>query len=145
MSLMCIFSYLSGGFWSQDSGSGMDIEETCKKVGGGRIASAAQATKICHNAGPNITDTWNIWYTKQRGQNRADGRGEGDGQEGDSASGEFIKTLIMVKLETHHCQFKCPSCDVTLKATRLAMDAHIRSEHTKEALECHLSIHYLQS
>ena len=52
--------------------------------------------------------------------------------------GEIIKTPIMVKLETHQYQFKCPNCNVTPKASRRVMDAHICSEHTKEALLCYL-------
>ena len=51
---------------------------------------------------------------------------------------EIIKTPIMIKLGIHQYQFKCPNCEVPLKATRSAMDAHIHSEHTKEALFCYL-------
>ena len=51
---------------------------------------------------------------------------------------EIIKTPILIKLGFHQYQFKCPNCEVPPKATRRAMDAHIHSEHTKEALFCYL-------
>ena len=51
---------------------------------------------------------------------------------------EINKTPIMIKLGGHKYQFKCGNCDIAPKATSRAMDAHIRSVHTKEALVCYI-------
>ena len=59
-------------------------------------------------------------------------------KEGEEVKEEIIKTPIMINLGIHQYQFKCPNCDMPPKATRRAMDAHICSEHTKEALFCYL-------
>ena len=48
------------------------------------------------------------------------------------------KTPIMIKLGGHKYQFKCGNCDIAPKATSRAMDAHICSVHTKEALVCYI-------
>ena len=51
---------------------------------------------------------------------------------------EINKTPIMIKLGGHKYQFKCGNCDIPPKATSRAMDAHICSVHTKEALVCYI-------
>ena len=51
---------------------------------------------------------------------------------------EINKTPIMIKLGGHKYQFKCGNCDIPPKAASHAMDAHIRSVHTKEALVCYI-------
>ena len=53
-----------------------------------------------------------------------------------SASGSGInETPIMIKLGPHMYIYKCGNCDIPPK-TKRAMDAHIRSAHTKKALLC---------
>ena len=65
---------------------------------------------------------------------------------GVSGSG-FIETPIMIKLGPHQCMYKCGNCDIPPK-TKRAMDAHIRSLHTKKALLCsfcHFSTYNMDS
>ena len=59
----------------------------------------------------------------------------------------FIETPIMIKLGPHSYEFRCGNCDIPPRATRCAMDAHIRSTHTKKALlcSCHFSTYNLDS
>ena len=47
-----------------------------------------------------------------------------------------IGTPIIIKLGPHLYQFRCGNCDIAPKATKHAMDAHIRGAHSKKALLC---------
>ena len=47
----------------------------------------------------------------------------------------FIKTPIMIKLGPREYIYKCGNCDIAPR-TKRAIDAHIRSVHTKKALLC---------
>ena len=65
---------------------------------------------------------------------------------GVSGSG-FIETPIMIKLGPHQYTYKCWNCDIPPK-TKRAMNAHIRSVHTKKALLCsfcHFSTYNMDS
>ena len=65
---------------------------------------------------------------------------------GASGSG-FIETPIMIKLGLHQYMYKCGNCNIPQK-TKCAMDAHIRSVHTKKALLCffcHFSTYNMDS
>ena len=56
-------------------------------------------------------------------------------------------TPIMIKLGAHQYTYKCGNCDIPPK-TKHAMDAHIRSVHTKKALLCsfcHFSTYNMDS
>ena len=62
------------------------------------------------------------------------------------ASG-FIETPIMIKLGSHQYTYKCGNCDIPPR-TKRAIDAHIRSVHTKKALLCsfcHFSTYNMDS
>ena len=65
---------------------------------------------------------------------------------GASESG-FIETPIMIKLGPRKYIYKCGNCDIAPR-TKHAMDAHIRSVHTKKALLCsfcHFSTYNMDS
>ena len=65
---------------------------------------------------------------------------------GASGSG-FIETPIMIKLGPCKYTYKCGNCDIAPR-TKHAMDAHIRSVHTKKALLCsfcHFSTYNMDS
>ena len=59
----------------------------------------------------------------------------------------FIEMPIMIKLGPHEYIYKCGNCDIAPR-TKLAIDAHIRSVHTKKALLCsfcHFSTYSMDS
>ena len=59
----------------------------------------------------------------------------------------FIEMPIMIKLGPHEYIYKCGNCDIAPK-TKRAIDAHIRSVHTKKALLCsfcHFSTYNMDS
>ena len=64
---------------------------------------------------------------------------EGEVQQlADPGASGFIEMPIMIKLGPHQCTYKCGNCDIAPK-TKCAIDAHIRSVHTKKALLCSFS------
>ena len=59
----------------------------------------------------------------------------------------FIEMPIMIKLGPHEYTYKCGNCDIAPR-TKRAIDAHIRSVHTKKALLCsfcHFSMYNMDS
>ena len=63
-------------------------------------------------------------------------------------SSGFIEMVIMIKLGPHSYEFRCGNCNIPPRATRHAMDAHIRGTPTKKALLCsfcHFSTYNLDS
>ena len=97
------------------------FEKTCEEVGPGELPQLLRKLKAAttESASPQV-----------KSEPVKEGKEE--------VKEEIIKTPIMIKLGVHQYQFKCPNCEVPPKATRRAMDAHIRSEHTKEVLFCYL-------
>ena len=97
------------------------FEKMCKEVGPGELPQLLRKLKAAttESASPQV---------------KSEPVKEGE----EEVKEEIIKAPIMIKLGVHQYQFKCPNCEVPPKATRRAMDAHIRSEHTKEALFCYL-------
>ena len=55
----------------------------------------------------------------------------------------FIETPIMIKLGPCKYTYKCGNCDIAPR-TKHAIDAHIRSVHTKNPLVLFLSFQYVQ-
>ena len=100
------------------------FEKTCEEVGPGELPQLLRQLKAATRPQPASP------------QVKSEPAKEGEVEE--EVKEEIIKTPIMIKLGVHQYQFKCPNCEVPPKATRRAMDAHIRSEHTKEALFCYL-------
>ena len=94
------------------------FEKTCEEVGPGELPQLLRKLKATTESAPQVKSE--------------------PVKEGEEVKEEIIKTPVMIKLGVHQYQFKCPNCEVPPKATRRAMDAHIRSEHTKEALFCYL-------
>ena len=118
------------------------FEHTCEEVGPGELPQLLRQLKSAMtptpaSPGPSTPVKTEPMEEEEEIEQLAD--------VGVSGSG-FIETPIMIKLGPHQYMYKCGNCDIPPK-TKRAMDAHIRSVHTKKALlcSCHFSTYNMDS
>ena len=110
------------------------FEQTCEEVGPGELPQLLRQLKSATTPTPTPGPTT---PTKKEESSEVPMEA-GDIEVKQEEHAEINKTPIMIKLGGHQYQFKCGNCDITPKATRCAMNAHIHSVHTKEALVCYM-------
>ena len=132
MYLMCNFSYSSGSCWSQGGGRGVDpcSNKRVRRWEPGELPQLLRQLKSATTPTPTPTPGLST-PAKEEVPMEEDVAVKQERE-------EINKTPIMIKLGGHKYQFKCGNCDIAPKATSHAMDAHIRSVHTKEALVCYI-------
>ena len=107
------------------------FERTCEEVGPGELPQLLRQLKSATTTTPASPGPSTPVKTEPMEEEEETEQLE---HMGESGSG-LIETLIMIKLGPHQYIYKCGNCDIAPK-TNLAMDAHIRSVHTKKALLC---------
>ena len=107
------------------------FEQTCEEVGPGELPQLLRQLKSATTPTPTPTPGPSMPTKEEEVPMEEDVAVKQECE-------EINKTPIMIKLGGHKYQFKCGNCDVAPKATSRAMDAHIRSVHTKEALVCYI-------
>ena len=106
------------------------FEATCKEVDVGGLPQLLRYVKTATT--PTSTPTPTKFETKQE---------EMDVEATTSADppkkiGEFIEKPIHISVGGKTEMYKCGNCDITPRRSRMGMDSHIRSVHTKKALVC---------
>ena len=110
------------------------FEQTCEEVGPGELPQLLRQLKSATTPTPTPGPTTPTKESSEVPMEEDVGNIEVKQAQG----AEINKNLIMIKLGAHKYEFKCGNCDIAPRATRCAMDAHIRSVHTKEALVCYM-------
>ena len=113
------------------------FEQTCEEVGPGELPQLLRQLKSATTPTPTPTPGPTT-PTKEGRAAKYQWRQMCNIEVKQEQGAEINKTPIMIKLGGHKYQFKCGNCDIAPKATSCAMDAHIRSVHTKEALVCYI-------
>ena len=133
MYLMCISGICQVAAGHRVVAEGWTLfEQTCEEVGSGELPQLLRQLKSATTPTPTPTPGPSTPTKEER---------EVPMEEDVAVKQEreaINKTPIMIKLGGHKYQFKCGNCDVAPKATSRAMDAHICSVHTKEALVCYI-------
>ena len=119
------------------------FEHTCEEVGPGELPQLLRQLKSATTPTPASPGPSTPVKTEPMEEEEETEQLE---HVGESGSG-LIETPIMIKLGPHQYIYKCGNCDIAPK-TKHAMDAHIRSVHTKKALLCsfcHFSTYNMDS
>ena len=120
------------------------FERTCEEVGPGELPQLLRQLKSATTPTPASPGPGPSTPVKEEAMEEEEIKQLAD--EGASGSG-FIETLIMIKLGPREYIYKCGNCDIAPR-TKRAIDAHIRSVHTKKALLCsfcHFSTYNMDS
>ena len=107
------------------------FEETCEEVGPGELPQLLRQLKSATTPSPGPSPPVKAEPMEEEEVQQPEGA---EPEASASASG-INETPIMIKLGPHMYIYKCGNCDIPPK-TKRAMDAHIRSAHTKKALLC---------
>ena len=107
------------------------FEQTCEEVGPGELPQLLRQLKSERLL---FLDLQLLSRQSQWKKRRCSSQKVAEPEASASASG-INETPIMIKLGPHMYIYKCGNCDIPPK-TKRAMDAHIRSAHTKKALLC---------
>ena len=116
----------------------MFFERTCEEVGPGELPQLLRQLKGV------MTPTPAPESSPMKTEPMEEGEVKSAADPGMSA---FIKMPIMIKFGPREYIYKCGNCDIAPR-TKLAIDAHIRSVHTKKALLCsfcHFSTYNMDS
>ena len=114
------------------------FERTCEEVGQGEMPQLLRQQKDATTPTPAAESSPMKTEPMEEGQVKT---------AADPGVSAFIETRIMIKLGPREYIYKCGNCDIAPR-TKCAIDAHIRSVHTKKALLCsfcHLSTYNLDS
>ena len=107
------------------------FEQTCEEVGPGELPQLLRQLKSATTPSPGPSTPVKAEPMEEEEVQQPEGA---EPEALASASG-INETPIMIKLGPHMYIYKCGNCDIPPK-TKRAMDAHIRSAHTKKALLC---------
>ena len=110
------------------------FEKTCEEVGPGELPQLLRQLKSATTPSPGPSTATTPVKTEPMEEEEVQ-QPEGVEPEASASASGFIETPIMIKLGPHMYIYKCGNCDIPPK-TKCAMDAHIRSAHTKKALLC---------
>ena len=116
----------------------MLFERTCEEVGPGELPQLLRQLKGATTPTPAPESSPMKTEPMEEGEVKS---------AADLGMSAFIKTPIMIKLGPLEYIYKCGNCNIVPK-TKRAIDAHIRSVHTKKALLCsfcHFSIYNMDS
>ena len=114
------------------------FERTCEEVGQGELPQLLRQLKGAMTPTPAAESSPMKTEPMEEGQVKT---------AADSGVSAFIEMPIMIKLGPREYIYKCGNCDIAPR-TKRAIDAHIRSVHTKKALLCsfcHFSTYNMDS
>ena len=105
------------------------FEATCKEVGAGELPQLLRYVKTATTPTPTHTPTPTKFEIKEE---KMDATTSADPPK----IGELIEKPIHISVGGKTKMYKCGNCDITPTRSRMGMDSHIRSVHTKKALVC---------
>ena len=101
------------------------FEKTCSEVGVGELPQLLRYVKQATTPTPTPTGT-PVKFEEE----------EDVSMEPSTSEGKIFDKPIHVTEGGKTLYYRCPNCDITPKKSRMGMDSHIRSVHTKKPLLC---------
>ena len=103
------------------------FEKVCQEVGAGELPQLLQYVKTHTTPTPTPTRTTSV---------KQEIKEETEEEPMDLKSEIIIEKPIHISLGGKTVEYRCGNCDIAPTRSKVGMDAHIRSVHTKKALLC---------
>ena len=110
------------------------FEEACSEAGPGELPQLLRSLKVATTPPPTTMGPPSTPGSEL--PMKVDPDSPQTPSPGPGTSGDVKDEPILIKLEGHKYNYRCPNCSIAPMRSKRGMDAHIRAVHTKVPILC---------